>query len=53
MWRCVARARVQLLFAEECRAQNHSHGLVWNPRGEDFFVELSSAAAQEDSEAGL
>jgi hypothetical protein len=43
-----------LLFGSQSRCpQNHSHGLVWNPRGEDFFVEASSAAAEEDGEVGL
>ncbi len=41
-------ACVFIRFSEWLFSQNHSHGLVWNPRGEDFVVEELSTVAEED-----
>ena len=44
-------ACVLICFSEVFPSQNHSHGLVWNPRGEDFVVEELSGVAEEDGQA--
>jgi hypothetical protein len=41
------------LFSLIVRAQNHSHGLIWNPRGEDFVAEPLGRTAAEDAAAEL
>jgi hypothetical protein len=43
-------ARVLICSSEVPPSQNHSHGLVWNPRGEDFVVEELSGVAEEDGQ---
>jgi hypothetical protein len=48
------KGRFAVYFTEMCSFQNHSHGLVWNPRGEDFSEEemsSNSSAAEDDPQA--
>lgn len=43
-------ARVLICFSQVPPSQNHSHGLVWNPRGEELVVEELSGMAEDDGQ---